>query len=138
MFFSMLTFSSEFAKAQQQDPQPQKLKNVEWKRIYYTVFKPGKTARAREIILDHFKLAGDKVGYNAETFFIRIGEWDMISIWSLNEGTEDLNWQTSPGSALWRKELNKQEGGEEKALALIQEWQSLISHSKSELAVIYK
>lgn len=39
------------------------------------------------------------------------GEWDMILVWNIKEGIEEMNWQVSPNDVKWMKGINEITGG---------------------------
>ncbi len=54
------------------------------------------------------------------------GEWDMILVWDMKEGIEEMNWQTSPNDVKWMKGINEITGGSSKTKSIMDEFSSLI------------
>lgn len=123
-----------------QDAAPKRLENAEWKNIVHVKFHPGKRGRAIEIIKDHFFKAAEKAGTSSPEMMIEYstGEWDLMLVWHMKGGIEDMTWQLSPDNIAWRKALNELEGGAEQGTALYQEYLSLIAHGKSEIGTVRK
>lgn len=103
---------------------------------YFTIetitAKPG--ARLWTILSKHFIPAAQAAGipvpvvYHTET-----GESRSIVISPLTNGPGDLAWQVSPEDLKWMNALAKQEGGEDKAMALWKEYNDGIEHRSREL-----
>ncbi len=125
--FIMLCFFliSTGAKAQMQ---AKKYDNPKWKAIEFVQFKAGKMDRAREIIMNYFVKSSEKAGtpQPAMASELATGEWDMMVIWELKEGIEEMNWETSPNDVKWLTAMNEISGGADKAKAILDEWSSLI------------
>jgi hypothetical protein len=128
-----LVLVTKFAYGQD-EIQPKKYDNPQWKRVVYMDYKPGKYGRAQEIIYSYYRKAAEKAGtMPPKTIEFETGEWDVLLIWDLADGIESLNWDVSPNGIAWRKALNEIMGGEEKAAEIISEYQSLIARSKSNI-----
>ncbi len=112
----------------QQDMQAKKYDNPEWKRIVMIRFKPDKSERAEEIINDYYLKACVKSGTPLPTTLldIKTGEWDMLLVWDMKEGLEEMNWETSPKDIAWKKALEEIAGSASKANAVLDEFSSLI------------
>jgi hypothetical protein len=120
----------------QEEPQPKRFENVEWKRIMYVKYVPGKMGRALEIIDDHFVKAGQAAGTASPVRYeMRTGEWDLVLVWNMKEGVETMIWEVSPDNIAWRKKLNEQLGGADKAQAVWDEYMSLVAHSHADIAI---
>lgn len=104
-------------------------------RINYVKFKPGKRERALQIIDEHFAKAARAANRPGPAIAVHFqsGEWDAMWGWVLDGGTKDLEWYRSPGAMDWWAELVKQEGGEEQAGALWQEYMDSVRDSRVEI-----
>ena len=123
----------------QDDTQAKRFENVEWKTIVHIKYHTGKKGRALEIMNNHFKKAGEKAGtLGPIRYDLRTGEWDILLIWDMKGGIEDMTWERNPNGIAWRKALNEQEGGADKAQALLDEYSSLISDSYADIAMLKK
>jgi hypothetical protein len=123
----------------QGDMKAKKYENPKWKYVVYVDFKEGKNERARTIIMDYFDKAAKKGGTSTPELALQMysGEWDLMMVWEMKGGVEDLNWQISPEDVTWMKSLGEVAGGPDKAKALLEEWQGLISRSSSYLAKVF-
>lgn len=112
----------------QQDMQAKKYDNPEWKRIVLIRYKPDKSGRAKEIINDYYLKACTKSGtpVPATLLDIKTGEWDMLLVWDMKEGIEEMNWETRPDDIAWKKALDEIAGSASKANAVLDEFSSLI------------
>jgi hypothetical protein len=120
----------------QEEMQPKRFENVEWKNIVYVKYHNGKQTRADEIIRDYFQKAGEKVGTPPpEEYKMHTGKWDKMLVWNLKGGVEDLSWQMSPDNLKWWKALSDLTGGPDKAQAIMDEYQSLVAETYKELAM---
>ena len=127
------------ATSRAQEAKPKRYENVEWKSIVYVEFVTGKRGRALEIIRDHFEKAAKTAGTSSPVRYeMRTGQWDLLIVWTMKEGIESMNWEVSADGIAWRKALNDQEGGAEKAKALLDEYNSLIANIHSEIAMMRK
>lgn len=120
-----------------QAPTAKKYDNPKWRSVVYIDYHAGKAGRALEIIYEHFKKASDKAGTQTpiSQLEMKTGEYDLILVWEMQGGIEDMNWEISPNNIKWREALNEQMGGKEKADELMTEYLSLIRSVKSELAM---
>lgn len=109
--------------------------DAKYLRVSYVKYKPGKRERAMQIIDEHFAKAAAAAGRPGPVMVIHFqsGEWDALWAWELEGGTADLQWYRSPGSVDWWNALVKQEGGEDKANALMEEYVGSIKDSLNEI-----
>ncbi len=116
-----------------------RLENVTIVSVVHVAFKPGKRARAMEIINEHFVTAGAAAGTPGPVYAIHLetGKWDMILAWEMEGGFDDLMWYRSPNDVTWFNALAAQEGGEEAAQALLTEYRSLVASRYEEVAHIH-
>jgi len=118
----------------QDEVKPSKYENVTWHRVVLIDFKPGKVARAKEII-KIYQTAGASAGTRGPVeYWFETGEYDLMAIWTLEDGPSDLEWDISPDGIKWRAALVKQLGSEEAVQKLQQEFQSLRASSTSYIA----
>jgi len=129
----VLILTAEVSVAQEMEPK--KIENAEWKRVVYIDYKPGKTNRALEIITNHYGPAADKAGTSRPLMAVWMGsgEYDLVLVWAMEGGIEDMNWEISPRSTKWRTTLNEMAGGSDKAQAIVDEYQSLIASISTDL-----
>jgi hypothetical protein len=119
----------------QEEMQPKRFENVEWKSIVYIKYFNGKQTRAEEIIREYFQKAGEKAGTSPpEEYKMQTGKWDLMLIWNLKGGIEDLSWQRSPDNLKWWKAFSDLTGGPDKAQTVMDEYQSLVADTYKEVA----
>lgn len=116
-----------------------RLENVTIVEVLYINFKPGKRTRALEIINDYFVPAGDAAGTAGPMTAIHFdtGKWDMVLLWELEGGFDDLMWYISPNDLKWFAALVEIAGGEEEAGAIWGEYISYVANSHNEVAHIH-
>ena len=109
---------------------------------YYMVvsydFKEGKNADAAKIVDDYFLKASKAVGLAGPAWQLRMmtGPWDVIVAWKMDGGLAEGEWQVSANDVKWFKALSDVAGGAEQAQAKLDEFDSYVDHSASELAFI--
>ncbi len=107
-----------------------------WHWFVYVDYHTGKYDRAMEIIENHFKTASDKAGTpKPEMYHMMSGDYDLIVVWTIENGPADLNWDVHPNSEKWMKAFNEQEGGAENGKAIRDEYNSLVRNAYSELVI---
>ena len=116
-----------------------RLENATIVSVVHVAFKPGKRARAMEIINEHFAPAGQAAGLPGPLYAIHMstGKWDMILAWEMEGGFDDLMWVRSPNDVTWFNSLTEQEGSAEAAQALLEEYISSIASRYEEVAHIH-
>ncbi|MGQ8338330.1 hypothetical protein ACUNWD_17380 [Sunxiuqinia sp. A32] len=133
LFVALMLFIVSGAIAQE-EMKASKYENATWHEVVLVDFKPGKIKRAKEIIQLY-----EKAGQAAETtppkmLWLMTGEYDMMLIWTLEDGPSEYEWKWSPDGVKWWKEFVKQQGSEEAANKLSEEYSSLVFKSTSYLA----
>ena len=118
-----------------QDMKAKKWDNAHWKSIHLIKFQSGKMPRAKEIIQKYFAKAGQKAGLSGPSLEVDLvtGDYDMMVVWDMKGGVEDLNWETSPDDAKWYGAMSDIAGGADKAKTLQDEFSSLIVRETSYL-----
>lgn len=119
--------------AAQEDQQPVKWTGVEWYNVVNIDFAPGKTSDALKIIREHFMKASDAAGTPKPTMILMdvTGPWDMTVIWKMKDGPASMEWRRSPDNIKWWAALVKQEGSEDAANKLTEEYGSYVARSSS-------
>jgi hypothetical protein len=101
-------------------------------RVVFVSYKPGKAGEAYGIIDNKFKPAGAAAGRPGPIIIhFQSGPWDAAFHWRLDDGLADLEWRIAPGNVEFRAALAKQEGSEEAAAALMDQYNSLIARTSS-------
>ncbi|MAN59128.1 MAG: hypothetical protein CMC08_04750, partial [Flavobacteriaceae bacterium] len=68
------------------------------------------------------------------SFEMATGEYDMMVAFPMDQGIESLNYEMSPTDIQWMTEMSKIAGGQEKAMAKLQEFYSYVDKMDSNLA----
>ncbi|SFP07379.1 hypothetical protein [Qipengyuania nanhaisediminis] len=108
------------------DDHTPELSKVDWYRVNMIKWKPGKGERAHEII-EMFAKVDAALGYNdVIDFHMQTGDYDSIVALPMRGGIAQLGWAENPEGKKWEAEFVRQVGGEAKAKALWEEFDSLI------------
>ena len=119
----------------QDNMEPKKLEDPQWRSVIMIKFHSGKMGRAMELV-DEFQKVTEKAGTPSPELAVRMatGEWDMMVIWRMEGGISDMDWDTSPNNIKWRKAAIEHFGSEEKMKAAWAEYRSLIMESERDIA----
>lgn len=119
--------------AAQEDQGPTKWTGVDWYTVVNIDFAPGKTADAVKIIREHFMKASDAAGTPKPVMVLMdvTGPWDMTVVWKMQDGPTSLEWRRSPENVKWWAAFVKQEGSEEAARKIQEEYGSYVARSSS-------
>lgn len=119
----------------QDNMEPKKLDDPQWRSVVMLKFHAGKMKRAMELV-DEFQKVTAKAGTPEPEMQVRMatGEWDMMVVWRMEGGISDMDWDTSPNNIKWRKAGIEHFGSEEKMRAAWEEYRSLIADSKRDIA----
>lgn len=119
----------------QEAPQAQRYENVTWHRIDYVRYEPGSQGRALEIIRDYFIPAAEQAGLTAPMLVeMTTGEWDVMTIWTLDGGVSDLEWEVSPEGVAFQQAMAELHGAD-RARALGEEYESLVAAGMTHLGL---
>jgi len=130
LFLSMAGLATS-AQAQDEGPQPKRYEDVTWNEVVLVDFKAGKEDRAMEIIEDHYNPATRKAGTQVPRHVnLQTGPWDLMLIWTLQDGPSEMAWETSPEDAKFEKAFVEMHG-EEKAQEIGDEITSAIARTTS-------
>ena len=121
--------------ASAQEMKAERMQNVSFHSVEMIKFKPGKRARAMEIIRDYF-VPADKAAGGGQVIDLHLqtGPWDAIVVFPMSGGPADMSWQTSPDEIKWMTALGQKAGGADKAKALLAEWDTLVERSEDHVA----
>jgi hypothetical protein len=118
--------------AHAQTIEARRIPNAKFVRIEMVKFKPGGEDEAfalEEKFLDPArKLSGvwPLAEYHTQT-----GPWDRITVYALEGGMADMEWQTTKARAKLMAALSKIAGGDEKAIEIMAQWDSLVEKRES-------
>lgn len=118
-----------------QAAQPE-LAKVDWYRVMLMKWKPGKGERAHEIIA-MFNKVDSALGLNrGMDIHMSSGSWDSIIALPMRQGIASMGWEKNPEGDKWDAEFARQVGGEDKAKAIWDEFNSLILTSERHIGHI--
>ena len=112
----------------------QKRENVSYYRVVHLNFKPGHNTDAWAILYEKIAPAVRSTGRDFVALDWESGPWDSTVYIRLVEGYGSLEYAESPQTMKFRAALAEQEGGEEAAQKLWDEWTSHIDNSSQALA----
>ena len=117
----------------QDDMKPKKFENSTWHKVVLVKYKTGKTGEARKRI-EKYEAAGQTAGTpGPETYWFVTGSYDMMLIWDMKDGPSELEWKWDAEGIKWWKAFVKQEGSEEAAEKIQDQYNSLVSGSTSHI-----
>lgn len=112
------------------------LAELDWYRINLMKWKPGKGERAHEII-EMFQKVDEALGQTGVIdFHMATGEWDSIVALPMRQGIAAMGWSENPEGKKWEAEFIRQAGGEDKAKAIWEEFDSLIARQQRHIGHI--
>lgn len=130
------TFSSAPALADDHAAETPELAKKDWYEIVHIKFHSGKMREAMEMI-EAFQKVDEALGRDEPMgFHMEAGEWDMVVVFKMHDGIQQMGWASNPRGAEWNAELARQLGGEDKAREHWQKYLSLVANSRSEIAHI--
>jgi len=122
--------------AHAQEMEAKKFENPQWKSVVLIKFEAGKKGKAIEIIDNYFKKATEKAGTQSPMAInMRTGDYDMVLVWNMDGGIEDMNWEMSPNGVKWWAAMAEIAGSPEKAQEVWQEYMSLVDYSASNIGM---
>ena len=112
--------------------------SVTWKSIVKINYHVGKRDKALAIIRDYYRKAASKAKTPMPemVFELQTGDYDLLLIWHMEGGVNDLTWEKGPHGKKWRAALNEVAGSEEKAQEILDEYLSYIDSAESDIAIV--
>ena len=112
------------------------LAELDWYRINFIKWEPGKSERAHEII-EMFQKVDAALGHDGVIdFHMSTGEWDSVVALPMRQGIAAMGWAENPEGKKWEAEFIRQVGGEDKAKAIWDEFDSLIARQQRHIGHI--
>lgn len=113
-------------------------KNVTWKNVVKINFKPGKRDEALKIISDYYRPATEKANTPAPEVIMELqtGDYDLLVVWHMEGGVNDLTWEKGPNGKKWREALNEIAGGKEKAQEILDQYVNYIDNAENNIALV--
>jgi hypothetical protein len=121
-----------WAPANAQSIEARRIPNARFIRIEMIKFRPGGEDRAFELETQYINAARKLSGvWPLAEYHTQTGPWDRIYVWDLEGGLADAEWQVDPSRAKFLSALSKVAGSNEKASAVMAEWNSLIERRET-------
>lgn len=114
--------------------EPQKRENVDYYRVVHLNFKPGHNTEAWAILYGKIGTAVRSMGRDFIVLDWDSGPWDSTLYIRQDDGYDSLEYAQSPQNVAFRAALAEQEGSEEAAQAVMDEWTSHIANSSTAIA----
>jgi hypothetical protein len=111
--------------------QPKRVEGVQYYKVEYHRFKPGKADEGRAFIRKHFRPADRAAGIEVLEFTPITGDWDWIAFFPVE--ADFLVWERSPMSLRARAKLEQMAGGPENVKKLDKEFSDLIQELRIEI-----
>ena len=122
-----------FLFGQSEEMKPQKYEGSTWYDIGFLDFKPGKVGDAKKIIEKYHAAAKASGTQMPEIYWFETGEYDAMVVWEMEDGPSSLEWKWSPRGIKWWKAFVEQEGSEEAAEKISNEFDSYILRGTSNI-----
>ncbi|MFQ3248712.1 MAG: hypothetical protein ACI9O6_000514 [Glaciecola sp.] len=112
--------------------------SVTWKNIVKINYHVGKRDSALAIIRDYYREASIKAKTPMPELVLELqtGDYDLLLVWHMEGGVNDLTWERGPNSKKWRAALNEVAGSEEKAQEILDEYLSYIDSAENDIAIV--
>ena len=122
-------FAGAHLFAHTEEPIPPSDGNLLWHSITVIDYKPGTVDTAKEIIRK-FESASEAAGTPIPvTYWFKSGKYDLVVTLELKNGPDDKEGQWNPESVRWWNALVEQEGSEEAARKLHEDYKALVVSS---------
>ena len=115
----------------QKAPQPKKVERVQYYKVEYHRFKPGKADEGRAFIRKYYRPADRAAGIEVLEFTPVTGDWDWIAFFPVE--ADFLAWERPPASLRARAKFEEMVGGPENAKKLDKEFGDLIQELRVEI-----
>jgi hypothetical protein len=127
----LIAFGVSGAASAQTALQPKKLEGVQYYKVEYHKFRPGKADEGRAFIRKYFRPADRAAGVEVLEFTAITGDWDWIAFFPVE--IDFLAWERSPMSLRARTKFEEMVGGVENAKKLDDQFNGLIQELKIEI-----
>jgi len=116
------------------EPNPTNLSGVSWHSIRLIEFQTGSLEEVKKII-QKFETASEASGLAATSIrWFESGKYDLVVIWELDQQPIGSEWNWSPLADAWWKSLVAQEGSEEAAKQIQDQYQSMVASTVTNIA----
>ena len=129
--FLIIVLFSISAASGQSVPQPKKLDRIQYYKVEYHKFRPGKADEGRAFIRRYFRPADRAAGIEVLEFTPITVDWDWIAFFPIE--ADFLVWERSPMSLRARTKFQEMVGGPENAKKLDEAFFDLVQELKVEI-----
>ena len=131
LFLFIIVFGVSDIAPAQEAPQAKKVERVQYYKVEYHKFKPGKADDGRAFIRKYYRPADKAAGIEVLEFTPVTGDWDWIAFFPVE--ADFLAWEKSPISMRARAKFEEMVGGPANAKKLDNEFNDLIQELKIEI-----
>jgi hypothetical protein len=129
LFMSVLIFSHP-----PDEPNPEKLSDVSWHSIRLLEFETGSLDEVKKII-QKFETASEAAGLSATSIrWFESGKYDLVVIWELDQEPIGSEWDWNPLADTWWNSFVAQEGSEQAAKLIQDQYQSMVTSTVTNIA----
>jgi hypothetical protein len=129
ILFALASSVSTLAEAQ--SASSRKIEGVQYYKVEYHRFKPGKAEEGRSFIRKHYRPADRAAGVEVLEFTPVTGDWDWIAFFPVEP--DFLAWERSPTSMRARAKFEELAGGAANAKRLDAAFNALIEEVRIEI-----
>ena len=134
LLFALALFIGAGLYAIPDEPVPSNRTAYSWHTVTLVDYKPGAEESARELI-QKFESASEAAGTSKpQIHWFDSGKYDLVITWNLVNSPASDEWTWSPEGEDWLKALVSQEGSEEAAKKVQEEYRSLVASSVTNVA----
>lgn len=114
----------------------QELREVDWYEVHMIKWKAGKRERAHQII-ELFEATDKALGWTGVSdFHMATGPWHSIVAVKMRGGIAEMGLKSTPDGDAWNKKFAELNGGEEKAKAIMAEFEDCIQDMQTHIGHI--
>jgi hypothetical protein len=126
-----IAFAVSGIASAQKTTQPRKVERVQYYKVEYHRFKPGRADEGRAFVRKHYRPADRAAGIEVLEFTPITGDWDWIAFFPVE--ADFLTWERPPASLRARAKFEEMVGGAENAKTLDKEFGDLIQELRVEI-----
>lgn len=116
------------------EPNPVNINDVSWHSIRLVDYESGSLEEVKKIITK-FESASEAAGLSATSLrWFESGKYDLVVIWEFDQKPVSNEWDWSPVSDEWWSSFVAQEGSEEAAQQIQNQYKSLVTSTVTNIA----
>jgi hypothetical protein len=134
LLFAFTLFIGAGLSARADEPVPSNHSSYSWHTVTLVDYKPGTEESVKQLI-QKFESASLAAGtIKPQIHWFESGKYDLVITWNLQNSPASDQWTWSPEGEDWWTALVSQEGSEEAAKKVQEEYNSLIASSVTNVA----